>query len=68
VNHAAFVRGLERVGDSARDVARPVDRQWTPCDAAREILAFDRLELEELDAVDFLAAVALREVRVIQRR
>jgi hypothetical protein len=71
MNDLAVVRRGERVGDLPRDVQRVVERQRTPCDPLREVLAL--YELHDQRAVmradagrERLDALDLRDVRVVQ--
>ena len=62
-----LVRGLERLGDLARDRQRFVDRK-RPRRFAGRVLAFDELHDERERTAALLSAVDLRDVGMIEGR
>ena len=67
MDDAVLVRGLERLGDLARDRERLGERQRPARDARREVVALDELHHERADAARLLDAVDGGDVRVIER-
>jgi hypothetical protein len=68
MDHAAIVRGLERLCDLASDWQRLIDRDRPGRDAIGERRPVDQLHDERVDAVLFDNPVDRGDVRVIERR
>ncbi len=67
VDDPALVRGLERLGDLARDRKRFLERDRPARDPRVQALAFDELHDEDVTPVHGLEGVDRRDAGVIQR-
>ena len=67
MHDAAFVSGLESVGDLARDPQRLVQRKRARRQERIECSSFDELQHERVDVACVLEAVNRGDVRVIER-
>ncbi len=68
MNHALFVRRLDRLGDLAGDAHHLFDRHRSPLDVLRQRLPFHQLHHQEALAVDFFESVDAGDVGVRKRR
>ncbi len=68
VHDPAFVRGVERIGDLARDIHGLRDRDATGREALCERRSFDQLENERADASRLFETVNSADVLVVERR
>ena len=66
MDDAGIVCGFERLGDLSRDRQRLVERQRTARDELRQILALDELHDQGAHLADFLEAVQLRDMRMVE--
>ena len=66
MNDPLLVRRFERLRELSGDGQRLVDRDRAMPDPLRQVLTLHQLHRERGDATDFLEAVDLRDVRVIQ--
>ena len=67
MDDAAFVRGIERVGDLASDWNRVIDRQRATLDPVGQCLAVDEFHDEKRRAVDVDDVVESGDVGMIER-
>ena len=68
MNHASFMRRLQRVTDLLRDCQCFINRNRPLLDARLQRLAFDQLHDDALCIAGFFKAVDVRDVGMIQRR
>ena len=68
MDNARGMRGLERIGDLLRDGERFVERDRSPRQPLRKVLALDQLHHERTRRARILNPVDVRDVRMIQRR
>ena len=68
MDDAFLVRGLERLGDLARDGEGLGERQAGRARGDRRASAFDQFEDQRGDAIRFFQPIDRADVRVIERR
>jgi hypothetical protein len=66
MDDALLVRRFKGFGDLPRDGQRLVERNRTPRDPLRQVLAFDEFQHERAHAAGIFQAVDMRDVRMIE--